>query len=47
MGRAYVQALNPPFIPFSSSGNDPNGAFILLGVGTTTLVYQMTKKRGN
>jgi len=28
-GPAYVQALNPPFIPFSSSGNDPNGAFIL------------------
>jgi len=29
-GRAYVQALNPPFIPFSSSGNDANGAFILV-----------------
>jgi CSLREA domain-containing protein len=26
-GAAYVQVLNPPFIPFSSSGNDPDGAF--------------------
>ncbi len=29
-GPAYVQALNPPFVPFASSGNDPNGAFILV-----------------
>jgi hypothetical protein len=28
-GAAYVQALNPPFVPFSSSGNDPGGAFTL------------------
>lgn len=28
-GRAYVQALNPPFIPFSSSGNSPSGAFVI------------------
>ncbi|HEY2104772.1 MAG TPA: hypothetical protein VGH29_03245, partial [Candidatus Binataceae bacterium] len=28
-GPAYVQALNPPFVPFTSSGNDPGGAFIL------------------
>ncbi|MEO2168103.1 MAG: hypothetical protein ABGY42_08275, partial [bacterium] len=26
-GAAYVQALNPPFIPFSSSGNAPGGSF--------------------
>lgn len=26
-GPAYVQAINPPFITFSSSGNDPDGAF--------------------
>jgi hypothetical protein len=26
---AYVQALNPPFVPFSSSGTDPGGAFKL------------------
>jgi hypothetical protein len=26
---AYVQALNPPFVPFTSSGNDPGGAFTL------------------
>ena len=26
-GPAFVQALNPPFIPFSSSGDDPGGAF--------------------
>jgi len=34
-GHAYVQALNPPFIPFSSSGNDPNGAFVLLGAAAS------------
>jgi hypothetical protein len=28
-GLAYVQALNPPFIAFTSSGNDPCGAFTL------------------
>ena len=28
-GPAYVQVLNPPFIPFSSTGNDPDGAFTL------------------
>jgi outer membrane protein assembly factor BamB len=26
-GAAFVQALNPPFVPFTSSGNTPNGAF--------------------
>jgi hypothetical protein len=29
-GPAYVQALNPPFVPFTSTGHDPNGAFILV-----------------
>lgn len=28
-GPAFVQVLNPPFIPFSSSGSDPDGAFTL------------------
>jgi hypothetical protein len=28
-GASYVQALNPPFVPFSSSGNAPGGAFTL------------------
>jgi hypothetical protein len=28
-GPSYVQALNPPFVPFTSSGNDPGGAFTL------------------
>ena len=28
-GAAYVQALNPPFLPFTSSGNGPSGAFTL------------------
>jgi hypothetical protein len=32
-GPAYVQAINPPFIPFTSSGKDPGGAFILTGPG--------------
>jgi hypothetical protein len=34
-GPAYVQALNPPFVPFSSSGNTPNGAFILVNPSAT------------
>ena len=29
-GSAYVQVINPPFIPFSSSGGDPHGAFHLV-----------------
>ncbi len=28
-GPAYVQALNPPFLAFTSSGNDPCGVFTL------------------
>jgi glucose/arabinose dehydrogenase len=28
-GPTYVQVLNPPFIPFSTSGNDPDGGFFL------------------
>ncbi len=28
-GQSFVQALNPPFVPFTSSGNDPCGAFPL------------------
>jgi hypothetical protein len=28
-GPAYVQVLNPPFIPYSSTGNDPDGAFVI------------------
>jgi len=28
-GPAYVEALNPPFVPFSSSGNGPGGAFTI------------------
>jgi len=28
-GASYVQALNPPFVPFTSSGNGPGGAFTL------------------
>jgi hypothetical protein len=26
-GAAFVEALNPPFIPFTSTGTDPDGAF--------------------
>ena len=29
-GPSYVQALNPPYVPFTSSGNDPGGGFTLL-----------------
>ena len=28
-GAAYVQAINPPFVPYTSSGNDPGGGFTL------------------
>jgi hypothetical protein len=28
-GPSYVDALNPPFVPFTSSGTGPGGAFIL------------------
>ena len=28
-GPCFVQALNPPFVPFTSSGNNPGGAFTL------------------
>lgn len=28
-GAAFVEAINPPFIPFASSGSDPDGAFTL------------------
>ena len=28
-GSAYVQTLNPPFVPFTSSGNAPGGAFTI------------------
>jgi hypothetical protein len=28
-GKCYLEALNPPFLPFSSSYNDPGGSFIL------------------
>jgi len=28
-GESYVEALNPPFVPFSTSDNDPGGAFTL------------------
>ena len=28
-GPSYVQVINPPYIPFSSTGGDPDGAFTL------------------
>jgi hypothetical protein len=28
-GPSYVQALNPPFVPYTSSGTAPGGAFTL------------------
>jgi glucose/arabinose dehydrogenase len=36
-GPAFVQLLNPPFIPFSSTGNDPDGAFHLVVPGSVSL----------
>jgi len=29
-GPSYVEALNAPFVPYTSSGSDPGGAFDLL-----------------
>ena len=37
-GPSYVQALNPPFVPFTSSGNSLGGAFILKGIGATPTI---------
>ncbi len=37
-GPSYVQALNPPFVPFTSSGNGPGGAFNLGPSATPTPV---------
>ena len=28
-GPAYLQAINPPYIAWSSSGTDPDGGFVL------------------
>jgi hypothetical protein len=28
-GASFIQAINPPFTPYTSSGNDPGGAFTL------------------
>jgi len=28
-GLSYVQAVNPPFTPFTSSGSGPGGSFTL------------------
>ncbi len=33
-GPSYVQALNPPFVPFTSSGNASGGAFVLAATPT-------------
>ncbi len=35
-GPSYVQVLNPPFLPFTSSGNTPNGAFAAAACSTAT-----------
>jgi hypothetical protein len=28
-GASFIQAFNPPFVPFTSTGNDPCGSFTL------------------
>src|SRR5271169_2248732 len=33
-GPSYVQALNPPFVPFTSSGNAASGALVLAATPT-------------
>jgi hypothetical protein len=35
-GPSYVQVLNPPFVPFTSSGNAPGGAFTALSCSSVT-----------
>jgi len=32
-GPAFIEVLNPPFIPFTTSGSDPDGAFSFTGGG--------------
>jgi hypothetical protein len=34
-GASYVQVLNPPFVPFTTSGDTSNGAFTAAGCGPT------------
>jgi len=31
-GPTYVQVINPPYIPYSSSGSDPDGAFTIVAL---------------
>jgi uncharacterized protein (TIGR03118 family) len=35
-GPAFVQAFNPPFVPYTSSGNGAGGAFMLTAAATPT-----------
>ncbi len=35
-GPSYVEVLNPPFVPFTSSGNAPSGAFTALSCSSVT-----------
>jgi hypothetical protein len=37
-GPAYVQALNPPFVPFASSGTGPGGSFTAASCGGAAML---------
>jgi hypothetical protein len=43
-GPSYVQVLNPPFVPFTSSGNSPNGAFTSIACTAITPTPTATPK---
>ncbi len=42
-GPSYVQVLNPPFVPFTSSGNAPSGAFTSLSCSGATPTPSATR----
>jgi outer membrane protein assembly factor BamB len=45
-GASYVQVLNPPFVPFSSSGNTANGAFTATSCAPWPMFHQNLRHSG-
>jgi outer membrane protein assembly factor BamB len=45
-GASYVQVLNPPFVPFTSSGNSVNGSFTGTGCAPWPMFHQNPRHTG-
>jgi outer membrane protein assembly factor BamB len=43
-GASYVQVLNPPFVPFSSSGNTANAAFTATGCAAAWPMFHLNPR---